>query len=63
MSSIWNENFVLNIPQIDEQHKKFFELFERVSSDFEGKDRKSLTGYFWNLKIIWNITFGKKRSS
>ena len=42
MSSIWNENFVLNIPQIDEQHKKFFELFEKVSEGDEQKEPEEL---------------------
>ncbi len=42
MASIWNENFVLNIPEIDEQNKKFFELFEKVSEGDEPKEPEEL---------------------
>ncbi|MBS3770882.1 MAG: bacteriohemerythrin [Bacteroidales bacterium] len=42
MTSIWSESFVLNIPVIDQQHKKFFELFEKVSEVYEKKEPEEL---------------------
>lgn len=35
MNDNWNNNFALNIPVIDQQHKKFFELFDKT---MEAKD-------------------------
>ena len=42
MASIWSDSFILNIPVIDEQHKKFFELFESVSEGYENKEPEEL---------------------
>ncbi|MBS3775453.1 MAG: hemerythrin family protein [Bacteroidales bacterium] len=42
MTSIWSESFILNIPVIDQQHKKFFELFEKVSEVYEKKEPEEL---------------------
>jgi len=42
MGSIWSENFILNIPEIDEQHKKFFELFEKVYEKDEQKEPEEI---------------------
>jgi hemerythrin len=41
-NKIWNDSFVLNIPEIDKQHKKFFDLFEEVSAEYQKKDPEEL---------------------
>lgn len=42
MGSTWSNSFTLNIPEIDNQHKKFFELFDGASSGFENKTPEQL---------------------
>jgi hemerythrin len=56
-SSIWSEDFILGIPVIDEQHKKFFELFEEASAEYENKEPEELNRLLGKLEDYMEYHF------
>ncbi len=42
MGSDWSNRYLLNIPEIDQQHKDFFRLFDEANKGFDVKDYNKL---------------------
>ncbi|PWD97926.1 bacteriohemerythrin [Marinilabilia rubra] len=57
MASIWSDNFSLNIPVIDNQHRKFFEIFEKVSKGYENKTSEELDALIGELEEYLEFHF------
>lgn len=57
MASIWSDNFSLNIPVIDNQHQKFFEIFEKVSNGYEYKTSEELDALIGELEDYLEFHF------
>lgn len=57
MASIWSEKFYLNIPVIDKQHQKFFEIFEKVSKGYESKTSQELDALIVELEAYLEFHF------
>jgi len=55
---IWGENFATNIPSIDEQHKKFIEILNRLhESCGVGTSQNAISALFTELKEYADIHF------
>jgi len=55
---VWGENFATNIPSIDEQHKKFIEILNRLhDSCGVGSSQDAISALFTELKNYADIHF------
>jgi len=57
MGNNWEESYLLNIKSIDEQHKVFFDLYNREINNIDTRDYKHLSGVIDSLINYLNIHF------
>ncbi len=58
----WSNSYLLNIPEIDQQHKEFFELYDKTNKRFDIKDYKKLETIISQLEeyLAYHFDFEEK---